>query len=148
MEFLQQYKFSFHSKTRAILDTQTEKILQAKTAGCIPIYWGNPEISRDFDTKNFVNAHDYKDFGQCIEAILRLDRDDDAFRSMQKTPLLRENKYTEYSDKVELKRWLCEILSHRPKRFRSRVLYRFDEMRNRWVSHLIDVVNSKRFKKA
>lgn len=28
-------------------------------AGTIPIYWGNPDISREFNSASFINCHDF-----------------------------------------------------------------------------------------
>ena len=29
-------------------------------ANCIPIYWGNPLVDHDFNTKSFINYHDFE----------------------------------------------------------------------------------------
>src|SRR5262249_53116177 len=59
VEFLRQYKFviAFENASRA--GYNTEKLTHAIEADCLPIYWGDPEISRAFNIRRFVNGHDY-----------------------------------------------------------------------------------------
>jgi len=39
-------------------DAMTEKIVEAFAANCIPIYWGDPSISKVFNSKAFINVLD------------------------------------------------------------------------------------------
>ena len=42
----------------------------------VPIYYGDPLISNDFNMRSCVHLRDYKDFNDAIEAIISLDKDD------------------------------------------------------------------------
>lgn len=64
----------------------TEKIVQAFSAQAIPIYWGNPDVARDFNPKAFINCHDYPSFEAVIEHIIKIDQNDDLWRVMQAEP--------------------------------------------------------------
>lgn len=59
IEFLRQYKFviAFENASRA--GYNTEKLTHAIEADCLPIYWGDPEIGRAFNTRRFINGRDY-----------------------------------------------------------------------------------------
>ena len=57
--FLSQYKFTIAFENDSKLGYNTEKLTDAMLAGSIPIYFGNPEVGRHFNTRSFINAHDY-----------------------------------------------------------------------------------------
>lgn len=79
-EFLSKYKFSLAFENAKYY--VTEKIVDAFGAGTIPIYWGDPNIGRDFNTKAFINCHEYDNFEAVIEKIKEIDNDDELYLKM------------------------------------------------------------------
>ena len=59
--FLSEYKFTIAFENYSYPGYNTEKLLDPMIVSSIPIYFGNPEIARHFNTKSFVNAHNYVD---------------------------------------------------------------------------------------
>jgi hypothetical protein len=57
----------------------TEKIYEPMIALSVPIYWGNPDIHKDFNTKSFVNWNDYGSNEKAVERIIEIDNDDDLY---------------------------------------------------------------------
>jgi hypothetical protein len=57
--FLRDYKFVIAFENSSRPGYNTEKLTHAIEADCLPIYWGDPEISRSFNTARIINAHDY-----------------------------------------------------------------------------------------
>src|SRR5262249_55166951 len=53
------YKFVIAFENSSLSGYNTEKLTHAIEADCVPIYWGDPEIGRSFNTRRFVNGHDY-----------------------------------------------------------------------------------------
>lgn len=62
----------------------TEKIYEPMIALSIPIYWGNPEVHKDFNTKSFINWNDYGSDEKVIERIIEIDNDDDLYMDYMK----------------------------------------------------------------
>ena len=58
-----------------------EKIYEPMLVNSIPIYWGNPLVDRDFNEGSFVNVHHYTSFEEVIEHIIKIDQDEDLYRS-------------------------------------------------------------------
>ena len=54
-----QYKFTVAFENNSALGYNTEKLTDPMLAGSIPIYFGNPQIGRHFNTRSFINAHEY-----------------------------------------------------------------------------------------
>lgn len=91
LEFEAKHKFSIAFENSSNAGYTTEKIVTALTARTIPIYWGNPEIAREFNGDCFINCHQYDNFGQVIERIKEIDANDDLYLSMINQPVLAKN---------------------------------------------------------
>ena len=63
--FLEQYKFTIAFENYSYPGYHTEKILDPMLAGSLPIYFGNPNIDKHFNSRSFVNAHEYVR-GRCM----------------------------------------------------------------------------------
>jgi GR25 family glycosyltransferase involved in LPS biosynthesis len=91
-EFLKQYKFCFAYENSSSQGYTTEKLLHAKIAGCIPIYWGDPKVERDFDTKGFLDARKFTRPEELIEAVRKIDEDPELYKKMVSIPALDDYK--------------------------------------------------------
>lgn len=89
-EFQSQYKFSITFENNAYRPGYpwyiTEKPFEAMCVNSIPIYKGGYEIKEDFNTKSFINIHDFKSDEEAIEYIIELDRNDDKYMDMLRKP--------------------------------------------------------------
>ena len=104
--FLQDYKFNICFENEQQAGYITEKYFHSKAAGCIPIYWGDPDLSRDFDPAGGINAHG-KTWEQVIAEIKSIDEDVTKWLTMYSIPALPV-KTEEYARK-QMKR-LAEII--------------------------------------
>ena len=92
-EFLKKYKFSLCFENSAAEGYTTEKLLHAKAAGCIPIYWGDPKVSRDFNDKGFINASQIHSAEGLISLVREVDVNKSVYDAMYAEPLLDEYKF-------------------------------------------------------
>lgn len=113
-EFQKEYKFSIAFENSSTSGYTTEKILQAFSAGTIPIYWGNPNVAMDFNEKAFINCHSYTNFDEVIEVVRKIDEDDALFRQYLLEPIGTEEQFPEYSFK-EWKDFVIYICKQDPK---------------------------------
>jgi alpha(1,3/1,4) fucosyltransferase len=109
-EFLIPYKFNIAFENTSYPGYTTEKVMEPMIVGTIPIYWGNPLIDRDFNTKSFVNCHDYDNDEEVIEKIIELDTHEGKYREMLTEPWFKDNKPTKYGDMEMIKQNLNNIL--------------------------------------
>ncbi len=58
-KFLSEYKFTIAFENYSYPGYNTEKLLDPMTVNSLPIYCGNIHIDRQFNTKSFVNSHEY-----------------------------------------------------------------------------------------
>jgi len=90
MEFLKNYKFCLAYENESSPGYVTEKLLHAKASGCIPIYWGDPKVERDFDTSGFIDARQIITSGQLVQAVKGVDEDEARWIKMYNTPAIDE----------------------------------------------------------
>ena len=93
--FLAPYKFSIAFENESYPGYVTEKILYPMLMNAIPIYWGNPIIEKDFNTKSFINCHEYKNFDEVIERVIEVDRDPVLYRRYLAEPYYHGNRIPE-----------------------------------------------------
>lgn len=78
-EFISQYKFNISFENSSYPGYTTEKILEAMVCNTIPIYWGNPLIHYEFNTKSFFNYSDYDSEEDLMADIIEHDKDSDKY---------------------------------------------------------------------
>jgi hypothetical protein len=72
----------------------SEKILNAKLSGAIPIYWGSSKCLELFEQDSFLFLEDntQESFKRLLEKIKELDNDDDKYIQMRNKRLVDPNK--------------------------------------------------------
>ena len=111
LEFQRNYKFSIAFENSSTSGYTTEKIIQAFAAKTVPIYWGNPHISREFNTSAFINCHDYASFDAAINRIIEIDSNLELYSQMLKTPIYKDIDPTTIPTITKLNDFLSNIFS-------------------------------------
>ncbi len=81
LEFIKNYKFTIAFENSMYLGYTTEKLMEPYQVNSIPIYWGNPDVLKDFNEKSMILCNG-KNFDEVIEKIKQLDQDDDLYLQM------------------------------------------------------------------
>ena len=90
--FQQHYKFSIAFENATHRGYTTEKLINPMLAGSIPIYWGNPEVGKCFNTRSFVNCHEFDDLEAVVARITEIDGDESLYAHMANEPWLNEDQ--------------------------------------------------------
>jgi len=90
-DFVKNYKFVLAFESQSIPGFTTEKCFQPLVANTVPIYWGNPFIGRDFNTKRFINGMDYENLDKLFDRIVEVDSNPDLYRAMLQEPVFPGN---------------------------------------------------------
>lgn len=113
LKFQSEYKFSIAFENNAYRPQHpgytTEKIMQPMTVNSIPIYWGNPLIHKEFNTKSFVNYYDFNNFNDMIDYIIELDKDDNKYLEMLNQQWFEEYNIPENNKLENIKSFLYKI---------------------------------------
>lgn len=115
-EFQSRYKFSISFENSAYRPQNpgytTEKIMEPMIVNSIPIYWGNPLIHKEFNTKSFINYYDFNSFDDLIEYIIMLDNDDEKYLEVLNEPWLNNNMIPENNKRDNIRSFLYNIFNN------------------------------------
>jgi hypothetical protein len=100
--FLRNYKFNIAFENASIPGYTTEKIFEAMQARTLGIYWGDPVIGREFNTKSFLNYLEFPGEEALIERIIELDKDDARYLEYARQPHFHGDKPNEFFDRQRL----------------------------------------------
>ena len=106
LQFVSQYKFNIAFENSSVLGYTTEKIMEPMAVNCLPIYWGNPLVWKDFNAASFVNVNDFASLEDAVQHIIDLDNDNEKYLQMLYAPKILE---------TNIKNWqehLLEFLSN------------------------------------
>lgn len=89
-DFVSKYKFSIVCENARAKGYITEKLVQAFSAGTIPIYWGASDVTEEFNTDAFIDCND-KTMDEILGIVRELDNDDDRYMKMIEAPIFRND---------------------------------------------------------
>jgi alpha(1,3/1,4) fucosyltransferase len=114
-KFQSEYKFSIAFENNAYRPQHpgytTEKIMEPMTVNSIPIYWGNPNINLEFNTKSFINFYDFNSEKDMIDYIIDLDKDDSKYLEILKQPWFINYNIPETNKIENIKSFLYKIFN-------------------------------------
>lgn len=115
-KFLEKYKFTIAFENSSSNGYTTEKLYQPFLASSIPIYWGNPLVTKDFNPKAFINCNDFdNDFDAVIERIKEIDNNPDLYLSMlRESPMQKD---FDFDQEKKFEQWLINIIEKGNKPF-------------------------------
>lgn len=96
VEWMRNYKFAITYENSAGNGYVTEKLLHAKMAGCIPIYWGDSKWAEtDFVEGSFIDCSKYPE--KIVDCVKYIDENEELYKKMAAIPPL---------DKPRIEYWL------------------------------------------
>jgi hypothetical protein len=99
--FQRDYKFTIAFENTSEHGYTTEKLCDAFMADSVPIYWGNPDVTKDFNPRAFINCNEYgDDFNAVIKRVIELDGDDDMYMAMLRENPLNMSCHVDYGEKI------------------------------------------------
>lgn len=102
--FQRQYKFALAFENTYAPGYTTEKIIQAFASDTVPIYYGDPRVTDDFNPDSFINAHDFDTTEHLVEFVKKVDQDDTLYLKMIHAPIFKNGQMpTDLTDEALLK---------------------------------------------
>jgi hypothetical protein len=92
-ELLQRHKFSLAFENSAYPGYVTEKILDAFLAGTVPIYWGDPTITQQFNPKAFIHCLDGEPIDELLRRVQKVNESQEAYEAMTREPIFSETTH-------------------------------------------------------
>lgn len=91
LEFEEKHKFAIAFENSSNIGYITDRLPASLAAKTIPIFWGNPEVGREFNAKRFINCHDFDNLDEVVERVKEIDNNDDLYLSIINQPVTVPN---------------------------------------------------------
>ncbi|SDS24656.1 glycosyltransferase family 10 domain-containing protein [Christiangramia echinicola] len=96
LDFQRSCKFSIAFENTSTPGYVTEKIMHAFITDTIPIYWGDPNITKDFNPEAFINCHNFRNFEKVVEYVKKVDQDEELYLKILNAPAFPDNKIPQH----------------------------------------------------
>ncbi len=144
LAFAKKHKFYMAFENASFPGYTTEKIADGMVSGCIPIYWGDPYVARDFNPRSFINVSDFATDAEAIDYILRIDADENLYRQYLKEPFFHGNRPPRIFDESRILGFFQRVLENpRPRRKVFSLRPGVFKMRRRMQPYLESIFGSR-----
>jgi len=117
LAFAKKHKFYMAFENASFPGYTTEKIADGMVSGCVPIYWGDPCVARDFNPRSFINVSDFADDDEAIDHVLRVHADENLYKQYLEEPFFHGNTPPRIFDEQRILGFFQRILENpRPRR--------------------------------
>ncbi|MBO7253355.1 MAG: hypothetical protein J6V25_12100 [Oscillospiraceae bacterium] len=107
MPFMEKCKFTICAESVCYPGYTSEKIGHAFQARTVPIYFGDPDVEKNFNKDAFVNYSSFDSVEAMVEKVIEIDSNDDLFIHM-----LCQERYCENNYEEKKYQGLAEFLYH------------------------------------
>lgn len=111
LAFDRAHKFSIVCENSSHSGYTTEKLVQAFAAGCVPVYWGDPSVSKVFNPKALINVQDFGSLQELVDYVKKVDADDALYQSYLQEPALADPACLKERQMELLKRFVDNIFT-------------------------------------
>ena len=110
LEFVRECKFTIAFENESSPGYTTEKIVEPMLVRSLPIYWGDPQVARDFETRSFLNYFDAcRDLDELVDLVVAVDRDDRLYAQYLSQPYLIGNQLPPHLERKRVADWFGRI---------------------------------------
>ena len=96
------YKFSIAAENAILNGYTSEKLVTSLKAHTVPIYFGNPQVAKEFNPEAFINFNDLDfNFDALIAKVKEIDEDDELWAKMVSAPWHTEEQIKYINNKAE-----------------------------------------------
>ena len=85
IDFFRKCRFSLCFENSSYPGYCTEKIMHGFIAKTVPIYWGSPTVTMDFQEGSFISRHDFVSDNEFIDTIIKMDQNKHLWEVMANT---------------------------------------------------------------
>ena len=97
LAFLRRFRLNLAFENDCCPGYITEKLVHAFTAGCVPIYRGDPLVEETFSPTAFVHVRDDADYGSAVDRIAALNADLPRLERMRNEAPLVNDRLPDYA---------------------------------------------------
>ncbi len=91
LSFLRDFRFNLAFENTSSCGYVTEKLVEPLLTGCIPIYWGAPDVGSEFNPGCMINVAEFPSEKAAVDHILAVDADREARLALLSARPFRDN---------------------------------------------------------
>jgi hypothetical protein len=110
--FIKDYKFVISFENSQFEGYTTEKIMEPIHEDCIPIYWGNSLVDKDFNAKRFIDYNKFVSEKELIARLLEIDQNEELAIDMLLQPTFNLDKLSHNDEKKKVLAILSAIMEN------------------------------------
>lgn len=110
-EFIKDYKFVISFENSQQDGYTTEKIMEPIFMDCVPIYWGNKLIDKDFNPKRFIDYNKFQSEKELIDKLIEIDKNDELAIEMLMQPTFNGDRITHEEEHSKVLDILSTVLT-------------------------------------
>jgi len=145
IDFIRKSKFTIACDSVSYPGFTTEKLTDAMDGDSIPIYAGNPDVAKEFNTKSFINCADYDSWEDVVNRVIELDNNEEEYIKMLMEPKYVEDGYHQRKNR-ELEEFFVHIFSQEPEKARRRHSDYCAKWQEDYLRDMINLRKTKGFK--
>lgn len=123
-EFIKDYKFVISFENCQYKGYTTEKIMEPIREDCIPIYWGNPVVDKDFNSKRFIDYNAFETEEELIARLLEIDQNEELAIDMLLQPTFNLDKKSHEEEQQQVLQIMSDLIDN-PKKPIAQQLWRY-----------------------
>lgn len=123
-EFIKDYKFVISFENSEHDGYTTEKIMEPIYKDCIPIYWGNKLVDKDFNSKRFIDYNKFESEKELIATLLEIDQNEELAIDMLMEPTFSAAKLAHNEERQQVLHIISTIIENSEKPI-ARQLWRY-----------------------
>ena len=102
IDLISNFRFNICFENGIFPGYYTEKIVHAKAAGCIPLYYTDKRCEEDFNKKCFLNLTDYSSIDEYVKKIIEIESTPSLYEEIKNEPLFNTPDYPiQYLEKIK-----------------------------------------------
>jgi len=141
--FFSDHRFSISMENSQAPGYITEKVLHAKMAGCIPLYWGDKDTDSDFAPNSFINLSSTNDPLKVVEIVKKLEGAPEICEAIAACPILNKEKTDQAFDRLAtIRKAIMAVLGPQGptplERIEKSYVINLDTRQDRWSNLLRD----------
>lgn len=96
--FIRKYKFNIAFENSMVEGYTTEKLFDAFAAKTVPIYWGNPLVSRDANPEAFINITDFATLQDAVDYVAKVNSDEKLYHNYLNSNPIADTVYMNWEE--------------------------------------------------
>lgn len=101
IELKRPYKFSIAAENAKFPGYTSEKLLTSMLANTIPIYFGNPTVTNEYNPRSFINASDFDSIEDLVKHVKEVDQNDDLYLQIMNEPWRTPEQIERFKEDTE-----------------------------------------------